>query len=441
MLDLLFYLIMMMFMFMFNSLWWFYMNMMNLLILLMLMKNFSNLYFFNYSMLFSMDSLSWNLILLSVWICSLMILASYNIKFTQFFNNLFLFNIMLLLILLLLVFLSMNIFMFYIFFEVSLIPVFLLIMGWGGQSERIQAGVYLFFYTLFFSLPLLIGLIYIYQIKNLMVIYMISNLNNYLLYMVLMLAFLVKMPMYFMHLWLLKAHVEAPIAGSMILAGVMLKLGGYGLMRLMNFVMFNGVKLNFYFMVISLLGGLVMSLVCIVQVDMKLLIAMSSVVHMSMVIIGIFSVSYWGYIGSLLLMLGHGLSSSGMFVLANMLYERLSSRSLIINKGNLSFTPLLGMWWFLLISCNMAVPPSMNLLGELSLMISILFYSWNFMFILMFMMMFSAIYNLYLFAFSQHGNFMFNVYSYIVVNIREYLLLVLHWLPLNILVLSIDFIY
>nr|YP_010586363.1 NADH dehydrogenase subunit 4 [Melanotrichia acclivopennis]UZZ44151.1 NADH dehydrogenase subunit 4 [Melanotrichia acclivopennis] len=438
MLDLLMYVFFMIFIMIMMNNWWIYMNMMNIMVLLMMMKNFNNLYFVNFSMNFSMDLLSWSLIVLSIWVCLLMIMASLKINFMSMYNNFFIFNIIILMFLLILIFLSMNIFMFYLFFEVSLIPVFLMILGWGGQVERVQAGLYLLFYTLFFSLPLLIGLVYVYLMKNTMIIYLINNLDSFLLYMILMLSFLVKMPMFLIHLWLLKAHVEAPIAGSMILAGVMLKLGGYGLMRLSSFVMMNCSLMNFYFMFISLFGGFIMSLICLVQIDMKLLIAMSSVVHMSMVIMGLMSMMYWGFLGGLILMLGHGLASSGMFSLANVLYERLSSRSLIMNKGSLSINSIFSMWWFLLICCNMAVPPSMNLLGEISLMFSIVNYSWGLMYLLMLITMFGAIYNLYLFSYTQHGQFILTVYSYVNMNIREYLLMFLHWLPLNVLMLKID---
>nr|QNV11633.1 NADH dehydrogenase subunit 4 [Platyptilia sp. DM741] len=404
---------------------------------------FNSLSIMNYSMIsyfFSLDILSYGMILLSIWICSLMILSSENLYKNNFFLSLFLLNILLLLILLILTFSVNNLFMFYLFFEGSLIPTLLLIMGWGYQPERIQASIYLLFYTLFMSLPLLMGIFYIFNEIMTLVIYFLKfyNSNFYFLYFCMILAFLVKMPMYFVHLWLPKAHVEAPVSGSMILAGVMLKLGGYGMMRIL--VIFQGLsmKMNLVWIIISLVGGFYISLKCFCQIDLKSLIAYSSVAHMSLVIGGIMTMNYWGMMGSYMLMLGHGLCSSGMFCLANMNYERLSSRSLFINKGLMNFMPSMSFWWFLMMSSNMAAPPSMNLLGEISLINSLISWSMISMFMLMLISFFSAGYSLYLFSFTQHGKFYSGVYSFYLGSSREYLVLFLHWLPLNLLVMKID---
>nr|AII02427.1 NADH dehydrogenase subunit 4 [Drepana arcuata] len=398
-------------------------------------------YFCNLSYMYSCDILSFGLILLSIWICLLMIMASENLFKMNFYINFFIFNIIFLLIMLFLTFSVMNLFLFYLFFESSLIPTLMLIIGWGYQPERIQAGMYLLFYTLFASLPLLVGIFYVFMTQNYIMIYFLKffNLNLYLLYFSMIMAFLVKMPMYMVHLWLPKAHVEAPVSGSMILAGVMLKLGGYGLLRLMIFIQEIGLKLNFIWINISLLGGFYVSLKCFCQVDMKSLIAYSSVAHMSMVIGGIMTMNNWGYIGAYILMIGHGLCSSGMFCLANISYERLHSRSLFINKGMMNFMPSMSLWWFLLMSSNMSAPPSLNLLGEISLINSLLSWSWISMIMLMMISFFSAGYSLYLYSYVQHGKFYSGLYSYYSGVSREYLLLFLHWFPLNIIILKVDY--
>nr|YP_010329780.1 NADH dehydrogenase subunit 4 [Actebia praecox]UNP54523.1 NADH dehydrogenase subunit 4 [Actebia praecox] len=421
----------------------FWMVQMMLFLMMFLFMNLSmslNL-FCNMSYMMSCDIMSYGLIMLSIWISILMIMASENLNKTNFYVNFFLFNIIFLLIMLYLTFSTMNMFMFYLFFEGSLIPTLMLIIGWGYQPERIQAGMYLLFYTLFVSLPLLMGIFYVFNEMHCMMIYFLKffNLNMYMLYFSMILAFLVKMPMYFVHLWLPKAHVEAPVSGSMILAGIMLKLGGYGLLRLLIFLQEINLKLNYISIVISLIGGFYISLKCFCQVDIKSLIAYSSVAHMSIVISGIMVMNYWGFIGSYILMIGHGLCSSGMFCLANISYERLHSRSLYINKGMMNFMPSMSLWWFLLMSSNMAAPPSLNLMGEISLINSLMSWSWISMLMLMLISFFSAGYSLYLYSFVQHGKYYSGVYSYYTGVSREYLMLMLHWLPLNILVLKIDY--
>nr|YP_010024756.1 NADH dehydrogenase subunit 4 [Abraximorpha davidii]QOQ35036.1 NADH dehydrogenase subunit 4 [Abraximorpha davidii]UJV31493.1 NADH dehydrogenase subunit 4 [Abraximorpha davidii] len=398
--------------------------------------NYSNL-----SYMMGCDIISFGLILLSIWICSLMIMASEKLYKYKYFVKFFLLNIIFLMLMLYLTFSMMDLFMFYMYFEGSLIPTLMLIVGWGYQPERIQAGLYLLFYTLFVSLPLLIGIFYIFNSMNSLKIYFLKfyDYNMYLLYFSMILAFLVKMPMYFVHLWLPKAHVEAPVSGSMILAGIMLKLGGYGLLRVMIFMESVSLKLNFLFIIISLVGGFYISLKCLCQVDLKSLIAYSSVAHMGLVIGGIMTLNYWGYLGSYVLMIGHGLCSSGMFCLANINYERLSSRSLFINKGMMNFMPSMSLWWFLLLSAAMAAPPSLNLMGEISLINSLVSWSWMTMLMLMLISFFSAGYSLYLYSYTQHGMYNMSLYSFYTGVSREYLLLILHWFPLNILILKIDY--
>nr|YP_010989876.1 NADH dehydrogenase subunit 4 [Loepa microocellata]WOV68236.1 NADH dehydrogenase subunit 4 [Loepa microocellata] len=421
----------------------FWMVQMLIFILFYIFMNLTlNLMFFsNLSYFFSCDLISFGLILLSIWVCGLMIMASENLFKMNFYCNFFLFNVIFLLIMLYLTFSVVNLFMFYLFFEGSLIPTLFLIVGWGYQPERVQAGMYLMFYTLFASLPLFMGIFYIFINVESFVIYFLKfyNFNSYFLYISMIIAFLVKMPMYFVHLWLPKAHVEAPVSGSMILAGIMLKLGGYGLLRVLIFLQKINMKLNYIWVSISLLGGLYISLKCFCQVDIKSLIAYSSVAHMSLVISGIMVMNYWGYNGSYILMIGHGLCSSGMFCLVNISYERLHSRSMFINSGLMNFMPSLSLWWFMLLSSNMAAPPSLNLLGEISLINSMLSWSYFSMFLLMLISFFSAGYSLYLYSFTQHGKFYQGLYSFSMGVSREYLMLFLHWFPLNILILKVDY--
>nr|YP_004564570.1 NADH dehydrogenase subunit 4 [Locusta migratoria tibetensis]ADO20005.1 NADH dehydrogenase subunit 4 [Locusta migratoria manilensis]AEW48520.1 NADH dehydrogenase subunit 4 [Locusta migratoria]ADI24721.1 NADH dehydrogenase subunit 4 [Locusta migratoria tibetensis]AEW48533.1 NADH dehydrogenase subunit 4 [Locusta migratoria]AEW48546.1 NADH dehydrogenase subunit 4 [Locusta migratoria] len=423
--------------------WWLVHSLIFLLsfIFMISLYSYSDLSMISYY--FGVDFYSFMLILLSLWICCLMITASSSIYFSSYHPNFFVFVVLLLLIMLFCSFSSLNLFSFYIFFESSLVPTLFLILGWGYQPERLQAGVYLMFYTLVASLPLLLVLFSINDVFNTLYYPLLIDYGSFyfLFYVFSIFAFLVKMPIFLFHLWLPKAHVEAPISGSMILAGILLKLGGYGIFRLMKVISCLGLSFNYFVLSLSLLGGVIISFVCFRQVDLKSLIAYSSVAHMSLVICGLMTMNWWGCMGSLSLMIGHGLCSSGLFCLSNIIYERLGSRSLLINKGMINLMPSMTIWWFLLSSSNMAAPPSLNLLGEFSLLNSIISWSSYMILLLIFLSFFSAVYTLYMYSYSQHGLYYSGVYTCSLGYFREYHLLFLHWFPLNLLCLKGEYFY
>nr|YP_009434640.1 NADH dehydrogenase subunit 4 [Dolichovespula panda]ATF28547.1 NADH dehydrogenase subunit 4 [Dolichovespula panda] len=383
--------------------------------------------------LFYIDFNSYVLIILSLWISGCMLMMNLS----KFMESL----IIILLISLIMCFFSFNLILFYVMFEVGLLPIFFLILYGGYSFERYEAVMYMFMYTVLSSMPFLWLLLYIFlNYKSLMIsmlIFLMLNIDN-LLFSMCLLGFIVKLPMFIFHIWLPKAHVEAPVYGSMILAGVLLKLGGYGMFRMIKIFFNNMMNWSVLMIMLGMVGSIFLSLVCLIQVDMKMLVAYSSVVHMGLMISGMCTMSKIGLVGGLMMMISHGLCSSGMFYLVNINYERFGSRLIYLNKGSLSIYPTLSLFWFLFCSSNLSAPVSLNLIGEVFLLISLV--SWNILLILflMFFCFFSAAYSLYLFSMSQHGNNSIMLMNYQVVNIFDYLVLILHWLPLNILFLSLN---
>ena len=403
-----------------------------LIILIIFLLNVNNL--LNFFLLVNIDLISISLLILRLWILILMKLRQIN---HNYLNSLF-FIFLILNLRLIFSFSTNSLLFFYVFFEWSLIPIFFIIIGWGYQLERIKSRIYLLIYTLFASLPLLLIIIlinkYIY-ILNINYLNFINRLSiNNLFLVFIFLAFLVKFPIFFFHQWLPKAHVEAPVGGSIILAGLLLKLGGYGIIRMLYFL-----KITYtikIIIIISILGGRILRILCLINRDIKVIIAYSSVVHIALIIVNIFIKRLWSINGTIIIIIAHGVCSSGIFSCANIIYERTHSRIIIINKRNLNFFPSLSMFWFLLCIANFGGPFTYNLLGEIILIIRLRFLNYYFLLFIFIISFFSAAYRIILYANLQQGannNLILNINTF---NFREINVLYCHLWPLLIILLN-----
>nr|AHG32132.1 NADH dehydrogenase subunit 4 [Mus musculus musculus] len=401
----------------------------------------------NFSNMFSSDPLSTPLIILTAWLLPLMLMASQNHlkKDNSVLQKLYISMLISLQILLIMTFSATELIMFYILFEATLIPTLIIITRWGNQTERLSAGIYFLFYTLIGSIPLLIALILIQNhvgTLNLMILSFTTHTldaswSNNLLWLACMMAFLIKMPLYGVHLWLPKAHVEAPIAGAMIFYHILPKKGTYyGILPISIILDPLTKNMAYPFILLSLWGMIMTSSSCLRQNDLKSLIAYSSISHMALVIASIMIQTPWSFMGATMLMIAHGLTSSLLFCLANSNYERIHSRTMIMARGLQMIFPLMATWWLIASLANLALPPSINLMGELFITMSL--FSWsNFTIILMGInIIITGMYSMYMIITTQRGKLTNHMINLQPSHTRELTLMALHMIPLILLTTS-----
>nr|YP_009407673.1 NADH dehydrogenase subunit 4 [Pseudogobius fulvicaudus]AIX03633.1 NADH dehydrogenase subunit 4 [Pseudogobius fulvicaudus] len=399
----------------------------------------------------ALDPLSTPLLVLTCWLLPLMIIASQNHMTNEPINRQRMYISLLtsLQIFLIMAFSATELLLFYIMFEATLIPTLILITRWGNQAERLNAGTYFLFYTLAGSLPLLVALLLLQNSTGSLSLLTLqyfsatpmTSIADKLWWAGCLVAFLVKMPLYGMHLWLPKAHVEAPIAGSMVLAAVLLKLGGYGMIRMMTILEPLTKELSYPFIILALWGVIMTGSICLRQTDLKSLIAYSSVGHMGLVAGGILIQTPWGLTGAIILMIAHGLTSSALFCLANTNYERTHTRTMVLARGLQMALPLMTSWWFIASLANLALPPLPNLMGELMIITSLFNWSWTTIALTGVGTLITAGYSLYMFLMTQRGPLPAHIMALEPSHTREHLLLTLHLLPLLALIMKPELIW
>lgn len=266
---------------------------------------------------------------------------------------------------------SLNLMLFYIFFEFSLVPMYIMILIWGGD-DRVAASYKFFIYTLFGSLMFLASLMFLFshaESLNIPDLYDVETRFSLevrsLLWTGLFIGFAIKIPMFFVHTWLPDAHVQGPTTASVLLAGILLKFGAYGFLRILLPLMpYTTQNLAFIPLILSVVAIIYASFVAMAQEDIKKMIAYSSIAHMGYVTLGIFSLNQLGILGAMIQMISHGLISGGLFFVIGMLYERMHTKRIANYGGALKTMPSLGAYFLLLTMGSIGLPGTSGFIGE-----------------------------------------------------------------------------
>ena len=343
------------------------------------------------------------------------------------------------------VFMQINILFFYAFFEAVLIPMVLIIGLYGSRERRVYAAYKFFFYTLAGSLIALVGLTLVWvKYRSLNMIFIEYYNNNYvtydwqkLLWILFFTAFAVKIPMVPFHAWLPEAHAEAPTTGSVLLAGIMLKLGAYGFIRVScRLFPIGSLYWSSLIYLLSILAVIYISLIAIRQVDLKRIIAYSSIAHMGFVTAGLFSFNMPGYAGAYFIMISHGLVSSALFFCVGVLYDRYKTRSIYYYSGLVTTMPIFSAFFLFFLLANAALPGTSSFIGEFLVITGCLYKNKFLGFMLAINTLLVIVYSLWLFVRLCYGNITcFYAEKYVDLSKKEFFILTI--LAVGILVLGI----
>lgn len=374
-------------------------NNINSNILVKLEWNFIFIYLFYYELY--IDNVSISFIILTTFLIPITLgIGLINIKYRL---KEYLIYFFLIEILLINFFLVTNLLLFYIYFEAILIPMFLIILIWGSRKRKIHASYLFFFFTLVGSLFMILGILWLYlyigelNIQILQYI-ILSKEHQLILWLLFFIAFAVKVPIYPVHGWLPEAHVEAPTGGSIILAGVLLKLGLYGMLRVLT-VLFPIANIYYTPLVLTLsfISVIFISIIILQQIDLKKIIAYSSIAHMNLVVVGIFSNNIYGIEGAIYTMLSHGLISSMLFFCIGILYDRYGERNLLYYNNVAQIMPYFSFFFFIGMIANLGMPGTSSFVGEFLILLSLSFKSIFLLFIMSLSLFLTTIYCIWLY--------------------------------------------
>ena len=381
---------------------------------------------FNINFTMGVDGISLFFILLTTLLIPLCLLVSWDsIKFNL---KEYLIAFLIMEFFLIGVFCILDLFLFYIFFESVLIPMFLIIGIWGSRERKIRAGYFFFLYTLLGSVLMLLSILYIYyQLGTTdyetLLTFSFSSLEQKIMWFAFFASFATKVPMVPVHLWLPEAHVEAPTAGSVILAGVLLKLGTYGFIRF-SFALFP--EACFYFSpfvyAMSVVGIIYTSLTAIRQSDFKRIIAYTSVAHMNLVMLGLFSFNIIGLEGSILQSLSHGFVASALFLIIGVVYDRHHTRMVKYFGGLVHVMPIYIIIFLFFTMANIGLPGTSSFVGELLILTGSFKTNTSITFLSATGMIIGGCYSLWLFNRIAYGNLKTQyINEFLDINKREFL--------------------